>query len=126
MNKEDIKEAAKEAAALSLKEIPGVPMEVGAASKFVRHYQDINTAAKEGAALSLAEIRGVSMEVGAASKSVVQHFPSTLNSDDVLGKFCMTDFDVAPTSIETPWISMQLLLPSEHQGFLLMKELLLL
>jgi hypothetical protein len=105
LNKEDIKAAAKEAAALSLKEIPGVPMEVGAASKSVRHYQDINAAAKEGAALSLAEIRGVSMEVGAASKSVVQYFPSTLNSDDVLGKFCTADFDAAPTSIEKPRIS---------------------
>jgi hypothetical protein len=30
-------------------------MEVGAASKSMRHYQDINAAAKEGAALSLAE-----------------------------------------------------------------------
>jgi hypothetical protein len=79
-------------------------MEVGAASKSVRHYQDINTAAKEGAALSLAEIRGVSMEVGAASKSVVQYFPSTLNSDDVLGKFCTAYFDAAPTSIEKPRI----------------------
>jgi len=55
LNKEDIKVTAKEAAALSLKEIPGVPMEVGAASKSMRHYQDINAAAKEGAALSLAE-----------------------------------------------------------------------
>jgi hypothetical protein len=124
--KEDIKVATKEVAALSLKEIPGVPMEVGAASKSMRHYQDINAAAKEGMALSVAEISGVLMEVGAALKSAVQNFPSLLNSDDVLGKFCMTDFDVAPTSIETPRISMQLLLPSEHQGFLLMKELLLL
>jgi hypothetical protein len=105
LNKEDIKVAAKEAATLSLKEIPGVPMEVGVASKSMRHYQDINAAAKEGAELSPAEIRGVSMEVGAASKSAVQNFPSLLNSDDVLGKFCMADFDAAPTSIETPRIS---------------------
>ena len=75
MNKEDIKVAAKEAAALSLKEIPGVPMEVGAASKSVGHYQDINAVAKEGAALSLAEIRGVSMEVGAASEIFRAIFP---------------------------------------------------
>jgi hypothetical protein len=113
LNKEDIKAAAKEAAALSLKEIPGVLMEVGAASKSVRHYKDINATAKEGAALSLAEIRGVSMEVGAASKSVVQYFPSTLNSDDVLGKFCTQ-------------ISMQLLLPSKNHGFLPVKAPLLL
>jgi hypothetical protein len=51
LNKEDIKEAV----ALSLKEIPGVLMQVGAASKSMRHYQDINAAAKEGAVLSLAE-----------------------------------------------------------------------
>ena len=63
LNKEDIKATAKEAMTLSLAEIRGVPMEVGAASKSVGHYQDINAAAKEGATLSLAEIHGVSMEV---------------------------------------------------------------
>ena len=67
--------------------------------------EDIKVATKEVAALSLKEIPGVPMEVGAASKSVVQYFPSTLNSDDVLGKFCTADFDAAPTSIETPGIS---------------------
>jgi hypothetical protein len=113
LNKEDIKAAAKEAATLSLKEIPRVLMEVGVASKYVRHYQDINAAAKEGAVLSLAEIRGVSMEVGAASKSVVQNFPSLLNSDDVLGNFAWQ-------------ILMQLLFPSKHHGFLPVKALLLL
>ena len=45
------------------------------------------------------------MEVGAASKSAVQNFQSLLNSDDVLGKFCMVDFDAAPISMETPPIS---------------------
>jgi hypothetical protein len=102
LNKEDIKAAAKEAATLPLAEIPGIPMEVGAASKSVGHYQDINVAAKEGAALSLAEIGGVSMEVGAASKSAVQNFPSTSSLFNKLWKFCMADFDAAPTSIETP------------------------
>jgi hypothetical protein len=105
LNKEDIKVAAKEATTLSLKEIPGVPMEVGATSKSVRHYQYINAVAKEGAELSLAEIHGVSMEVGAASISAMQNFPILLNSDDVLGKFCMEYFDAARTSIETPRIS---------------------
>ena len=105
LNKEDIKAAAKEATTLSLEKIPGVPMEVGSASKYVGHYQDINAAAKEGMALSVAEISGVLMEVGAALKSAVQNFPSLLNSDDVLGKFCMEYFDAAPTSIETPLIS---------------------
>jgi hypothetical protein len=47
LNKEDIKAAAKKAATLPLAEIPGIPMEVGAASKSVGHYQDINVAAKE-------------------------------------------------------------------------------
>ena len=91
--------------ALSLKEIPGVLMEVGAASKSMRHYKDINATAKDRAALSLAEIRGVSMEVGATSKSVMQNFPSTSSLFNVLGKYCVTYFDVAPTSIETPQIS---------------------
>ena len=102
MNKKDIKATAKEASTLSLKEIPGVKMEVGAASKSMRHYKDINATAKDGAALSLAKIRGVSMEVGPTSKSIMQNFPSTSSLFNKLGKFYTADFDAAPTSIETP------------------------
>jgi hypothetical protein len=103
LNKEDIKAAAKETATLSLAEIPGVPMEVGAASKSVGHYQDINVAAKEGATLSMAEIGGVLMEVGAASKSAVQNFPVHHHYSINSGNFARQ-------------ISMQLLLPSKHHS----------